>query len=410
MTAALLDPLGREQALRCMRIRWTSQARLLCAALLLCACSSSGGSDNAGSAGEGGGSAGNGAAGAPGGNGGSSPGAGGNATGGSAAGGGGSSGGQAGTVAGAGGTSSGGAGGSGGTIGSGGGGGAAGATAGTGGAVGGGGGGSSAGRGGSAGGGSGGSGGRGGSGGSGGSSGGQGGSGGSGGGAYQPCPTDGTACKVLPFGDSITYGVNDEGNGGYRGPLFAAAVAGGRKITFTGSLSNGPNTVSGQTFPKKNEGHSGWGISEVTPYSNGNAGIATLIPSPAFSSGSGGTPNIILLHIGTNDSSSFPATQMINDLKGLLDKVITNAPNALVVVAQIIPLGYGTNDVIKAYNQAIPGVVQERAAAGKHIVLVDMFTGFTTSTMLGSDSIHPNTTGYKFMADHFYAAIGAVLP
>ena len=410
MTAALLDPLGRAQAFRCMRIRWTSQARLLCAALLLCACSSSGGSDNAGSAGEGGGSAGNGAAGAPGGNGGSSPGAGGNATGGSAAGGGGSSGGQAGTVAGAGGTSSGGAGGSGGTIGSGGGGGAAGATAGTGGAVGGGGGGSSAGRGGSAGGGSGGSGGRGGSGGSGGSSGGQGGSGGSGGGAYQPCPTDGTACKVLPFGDSITYGVNDEGNGGYRGPLFAAAVAGGRKITFTGSLSNGPNTVSGQTFPKKNEGHSGWGISEVTPYSNGNAGIATLIPSPAFSSGSGGTPNIILLHIGTNDSSSFPATQMINDLKGLLDKVITNAPNALVVVAQIIPLGYGTNDVIKAYNQAIPGVVQERAAAGKHIVLVDMFTGFTTSTMLGSDSIHPNTTGYKFMADHFYAAIGALLP
>jgi len=407
MTAALLDPLGRAQAFRCMRIRWTSQARLLCAALLLCACSSSGGSDNAGSAGEGGGSAGNGAAGAPGGNGGSSPGAGGNATGGSAAGGGGSSGGQAGTVAGAGGTSSGGAGGSGGTIGSGGGGGAAGATAGTGGAVGGGGGGSggsSGGRGGSAGGGSAGSGG------SGGSSGGQGGRGGSGGGAYQPCPTDGTACKVLPFGDSITYGVNDEGNGGYRGPLFAAAVAGGRKITFTGSLSNGPNTVSGQTFPKKNEGHSGWGISEVTPYSNGNAGIATLIPSPAFSSGSGGTPNIILLHIGTNDSSSFPATQMINDLKGLLDKVITNAPNALVVVAQIIPLGYGTNDVIKAYNQAIPGVVQERAAAGKHIVLVDMFTGFTTSTMLGSDSIHPNTTGYKFMADHFYAAIGALLP
>src|SRR4029079_16469858 len=228
--------------------------------------------------------------------------------------------------------------------------------------------------------------------------------------AYQPCPTDGTACKVLPFGDSITYGVNDEGNGGYRGPLFARPVAGGRKITFTGSLSNGPNTVSGQTFPKKNEGHSGWGISEVTPYSNGNAGIATLIPSPAFSSGSGGTPNIILLHIGTNDSCSFPATQMINDLKGLLDKVITNAPNALVVVAQIIPLGYGTNDVIKAYNQAIPGVVQERAAAGKHIVLVDMFTGFTTSTMLGSDSIHPNTTGYKFMADHFYAAIGALLP
>src|ERR1044071_684662 len=101
---------------------------------------------------------------------------------------------------------------------------------------------------------------------------------------------------------------------------------------------------------------------------------------------------------------------MANDLSGLLDKITTNAPNALVVVAQIIPLGYGTNDVIKAYNQAIPGVVQQRAAAGKHVVLVDMFTGFTPASMLGSDSIHPNTSGYKFMADHWYSVIGSLLP
>jgi lysophospholipase L1-like esterase len=148
----------------------------------------------------------------------------------------------------------------------------------------------------------------------------------------------------------------------------------------------------------------------VTPYSNGNAGIATVIPNPAFNSNSGGTPNIVLLHIGTNDQGSFTATQMINDLNGLIDKIITNAPDALLVVAQIIPLGYGNNAVIKSYNQAIPGVVQERAAAGKHIVLVDMYTGFTTSTMLGSDNIHPNGTGYKFMADRWYAAIGSLLP
>ncbi len=227
---------------------------------------------------------------------------------------------------------------------------------------------------------------------------------------YQPCPSDGSPCKILPLGDSITYGVNDEGNAGYRGPLFMSVVAAGQRITFTGSLSDGPNTVSGQTFPKNNEGHSGWGISEVNPNSGGNAGIATVIPSPAFGSGSGGVPNIILLHIGTNDQGSFAATQMTSDLTGLLDKIIANAPDALLVVAQIIPLGYGTNDVIKAYNQAIPGVVQQRAAAGKHIVPVDMYTAFNTSTMLGSDSIHPNSTGYQFMADHWYSVIGPLLP
>ncbi|HEY5088871.1 MAG TPA: SGNH/GDSL hydrolase family protein [Polyangia bacterium] len=254
-----------------------------------------------------------------------------------------------------------------------------------------------------------GAGGRGGSGGT--AGGGGGGSTGTGGAAsYNPCPAGGSPCKILPLGDSITYGVNDEGNAGYRGPLFASVVAAAQKITFTGSLSNGPTTVSGQTFPKNNEGHSGWGISEVTPYSGGAAGIATVIPSPAFNSGSGGLPNIILLHIGTNDSGSFTATQMTSDLTGLLDKIIADAPDALLVVAQIIPLGYGTNDVIKAYNQAIPGIVQQRAAAGKHIVLVDMYTGFNTSTMLGSDSIHPNTTGYTFMADHWYSVIGSLLP
>jgi lysophospholipase L1-like esterase len=163
-------------------------------------------------------------------------------------------------------------------------------------------------------------------------------------------------------------------------------------------------------FPQKNEGHSGWGISEVTPYSGNNAGIATVIPSPGFSAGSGGVPDIILLHIGTNDQGSLTAAQMTSDLSGLLDKLISNAPNAYLVVAQIIPLGYGTNDIIKTYNQSIPNLVQQRANAGKHITSVDMFTGFDPSTMLGSDSIHPNSTGYKFMADHWYSVIGPVLP
>jgi lysophospholipase L1-like esterase len=226
---------------------------------------------------------------------------------------------------------------------------------------------------------------------------------------YQPCRSN--PCKILPLGDSITFGVNDEANGGYRGPLFADVIAAGQKVTFTGSLSNGPTTVLGQPFPQRNEGHSGWGISEITPFSGGNAGIATLVPTPALSTGNGGVPDIVLLHIGTNDATSFPAAQMETDLQGLLDKLFTSAPNALVVLAQIIPLGYDpTNAVIRAYNQALPGIVQARAAAGKHIMLVDMNTGFSVTTMYGADKIHPNTAGYKVIADRWYAAIATLLP
>jgi lysophospholipase L1-like esterase len=221
--------------------------------------------------------------------------------------------------------------------------------------------------------------------------------------SYSPCPTNGDPCKIMPFGDSITWGVGDENNGGYRGPLFALAVAAQQKITFTGSLSNGPSTVSGQPFPQKNEGHSGWTIDQD----------AGRVPSPAFDNASGGIPNIVLLMIGTNDVyASSGQSDMANRLGSLLDKIISGAPNALVVVAKITPMtiGGGYLSVVTPYNDAIPGLVQTRTANGKHIVMADMNTNFNTSTMLGSDGLHPNTTGYKFMADHWYSVIGNLLP
>ena len=39
------------------------------------------------------------------------------------------------------------------------------------------------------------------------------------------------------------------------------------------------------------------------------------------------------------------------------------------------------------------------SAVGKHILIVDLNTGFDVSTMLSSDSIHPNQTGYNFTGD-----------
>ena len=212
--------------------------------------------------------------------------------------------------------------------------------------------------------------------------------------AYDPCPTNGDACKILPLGDSITWGVGYDG--AYRVELFSKAVAAQKKITFTGSLSNGPNTVAGQTFPKNNEGHSGWTITQD----------AGLIPSPALNT----LPHIVLLMIGTNDvyASSGQAT-MPDRLGQLLDKIIGAAPNALLVVAKITPLTNASwNATVKTYNDAIPGLVQTRVAAGKHVMLADMNTGFTSS-MMSSDGIHPNQSGYDFMGDAWYAAISGCL-
>lgn len=209
---------------------------------------------------------------------------------------------------------------------------------------------------------------------------------------YQPCPSAGEVCKILPLGDSITFGIGY--NGGYRVELFRKAHAAGKNITFTGSLSNGPNTVDGVTFPKKNEGHSGWKIAQLMP----------LIPSPALQD----PPHIVLLMIGTNDiSQNDDLANAPERLGELLDVLIEEAPEALIVVAKITPLSFGGSGV-GAYNDAIPAVVEERAANGEHVILVDQFEGFPTSEL--GDGVHPNQKGYERMAGVWYDAIEDSLP
>ena len=61
------------------------------------------------------------------------------------------------------------------------------------------------------------------------------------------------------------------------------------------------------------------------------------------------------------------------------------------------------------YNAAIPALVNARAAAGKHITLVDLNTGFPSGA-LGSDNVHPNAMGYAWMGDKWYDATGSLFP
>jgi lysophospholipase L1-like esterase len=237
--------------------------------------------------------------------------------------------------------------------------------------------------------------------------------GGSGGGSagYNPCPTNGDPCKILPLGDSITYGLitvaadkpnGKDSNGGYRREFFAKASAANQKITFTGSQQNGPDSVNGVTFPKNHEGHSGFTIDDST----GNGINDKSVLDPGFKT----TPHIVLLHIGTNDVYSPKGMQagMADRLGKLLDELSTRAPNALIVVAKIVPLS-SSNSALTNYNNAVPGVVSAKAAQGKHVILVDPFTGFK-SNMLSADGVHPNQSGYDYLGDTFYAGVASYLP
>jgi hypothetical protein len=211
---------------------------------------------------------------------------------------------------------------------------------------------------------------------------------------YAPCPTNGDPCKVLPLGDSITFGINYEGS--YRVELFEKAVTASQNITFVGTQSNGPAMAPGTTvpFPPHHEGHSGYTIAQIQAVTPMDVQYA---------------PHMVLLHAGTNDTYMSDPAGAPARLSSFVDALTTMFPNALIVVAKIIPYPSQTANV-NLINQSIPSMVQSKVSAGKHVTMVDLNTGFQTSTMLSSDGIHPNQTGYNWMGDTWYSVVGSLFP
>ena len=99
---------------------------------------------------------------------------------------------------------------------------------------------------------------------------------------------------------------------------------------------------------------------------------------------------------------------MSTRLEVLIDKIAANAPNALIVLAQITPRGTA-DAALTTYNSRIPGIVQSHAAKGQHIIGVDM-SKLPVPADLNSDGTHPNDQGYAYMAGIWYAAIKDLLP
>jgi hypothetical protein len=224
---------------------------------------------------------------------------------------------------------------------------------------------------------------------------------------FNPCQA-GKACRVMPLGDSITDGANSSDGGGYRKGLFRLALQHQQLVTFVGSHENGPNMVDGVPFPRRQEGHSGWAIAD----GGGRMGLYEKIEGWLDET----PPDIVTLMIGTNDVDiSFDLPNASKRLGALMDRIIEGAPNALLVVAQIVPTKNDqTNQRVMTFNASIPALVKARADAGKHVTMVDMYGAFTKNpdfkNAYMSDNLHPKDEGFVVMAQVWYDAIGALLP
>ncbi|HEY0001869.1 MAG TPA: GDSL-type esterase/lipase family protein [Actinoplanes sp.] len=194
--------------------------------------------------------------------------------------------------------------------------------------------------------------------------------------------------RIMPLGDSITDGFNVPG--GYRITLKPKLDAGGYATDFVGTQSNGPASL----IDREHEGFSGWRIDQL------DANIVTWLQQT--------TPDTVLLHAGTNDMiQGIDLANAPTRLGGLIDKITATRPDAVVLVASIVPLTDAALEKnVLAFNAAIPGVVQTRVAAGKHVHFVDMHAAVTTADL--ADGIHPSEAGYAKMATVWYDALRTV--
>jgi len=194
--------------------------------------------------------------------------------------------------------------------------------------------------------------------------------------------------KVMPLGDSITEGTQVPG--GYRIGLWQRLAAGGYRTDFVGSQYNGPGNLGDHDH----EGHPGWRIDQI------DANITGWLNSYQ--------PHSVLLHIGTNDFlQNYNVSGAPGRLSTLIDHITAAVPSAEVFVATIIPIANsGQESAARTFNAAIPGIVQSKANAGKHVHLVDMHSALTTADL--TDGVHPTATGYDKMAATWYTALRSV--
>ena len=216
--------------------------------------------------------------------------------------------------------------------------------------------------------------------------------------------------RVMPLGDSITNGSGSNDTAGYRGFLWTFLTNAGYDVDFVGSATSNPGTVQGMDID--HEGHGGWKIDDR--YNSNEKGIYEMLP---IWCGTFEAPNVILLHLGTNDSGNDALTNMWRTTE-FLDRLHQFEPSAHVIATTLMWRKTAANYArIQAYNSYLTNVVQQQQAKGQKISILDMHAAVPGDDRLEEgqttyfgDGLHPNAAGYELMANAWLGAIQELYP
>jgi len=224
--------------------------------------------------------------------------------------------------------------------------------------------------------------------------------------------------RILTLGDSITQG--RVGNPGettrlsYRYELWKMLIDANIDFDFVGSINVMENETTpysipdymGNSFDRDHEGHWAWGTAQIL---SGYDGTGDSAPGNLSTWLAGYTPDIALIHLGTNDMwwRNQTPSQAAANLELIIDALQADNPNVKILLAELIPVSsaYGNvNSNILALNQLIPDIATDKTTATSKVLVVDQYTGFDTSTDT-IDGIHPNSLGEFKIAQKWFDAI-----
>ena len=230
--------------------------------------------------------------------------------------------------------------------------------------------------------------------------------------------------QIMPLGDSITYGANGS-DAGYRGFLYNLLNPIAPNFQFIGAATINPGSLP--TSPIDETHHNGYSSYATLDLLNNLDGLdltryneyggAERNPNGGYwLTGGNGTgrsavfPDIILLLVGANDiaqanlgNTNINIVNYPTNLTALLNKLVTLRPNAKVIAADITPEPTQSANAA-TINGMIHTVVTNFQSQGAQVSEVDLFTQFPANGLSG-DQLHPNDTGYTFMAGQWYNAI-----
>jgi lysophospholipase L1-like esterase len=208
-------------------------------------------------------------------------------------------------------------------------------------------------------------------------------------------PATAAPVRIMPLGDSITAGSC------WRAMLWdELRSAGYTNLDFVGTQ---PGGGCGIDHDGDNEGHGGFHAYNIAAQNQLTPWLEAT------------DPDIVLVHLGTNDIwNRRPTADIIEALGTLVDQMRRHNPTVTILMAQIIPVAptSGCPECAAAtvdLNNAILELVEEKSvSASSRIYAVDLWNDWDPSVD-ASDGVHTTSSGDRKMADRWFAALSAVL-